>query len=145
MPGASLRERIDAFQQRHRALAFPYAVNKRYGEDRGKHYASLISYYGFFSLFPLLLAFVSLLGIVLRGRTGLQQDIIDSALGRFPVLGDDLTAKGAITGNGWALAFGLAAAIWAGDDGFTLVCFRSAASYVMGLLSHSAMPGSELA
>jgi YihY family inner membrane protein len=114
VPGASLRERIDAFQQRHLAFAFPYAVHKRFTEDRGKHYASLISYYGFFSLFPLLLAFVSLLGIVLRGRTGLQEDIIDSALGRFPVLGDDLTAKGAISGNGWALAFGLAAAIWAG-------------------------------
>jgi YihY family inner membrane protein len=114
MPRASLRERIDAFQQRHLAFAFPYAVHKRFTEDRGKHYASLISYYGFFSLFPLLLAFVSLLGIVLRGRTGLQEDIIDSALGRFPVLGDDLTAKGAISGNGWALAFGLAAAIWAG-------------------------------
>ncbi|MEO5837263.1 MAG: YihY/virulence factor BrkB family protein [Acidimicrobiales bacterium] len=114
MPGASLRERIDAFQQRHLAFAFPYAVHKRFTEDRGKHYASLISYYGFFSLFPLLLAFVSLLGIVLRGRTELQQDIIDSALGRFPVLGDDLTGKGALTGSGWALAFGLAAAVWAG-------------------------------
>jgi sarcosine oxidase, subunit gamma len=38
-----------------------------------------------------------------------------------------------------------AAAIWAEGDGFTLVCFRSAAAYVMGLLSHSAMPGAELA
>ena len=38
----------------------------------------------------------------------------------------------------------VAAAVWAQDGGFTLVCFRSAAGYVMGLLSHSAMPGSEL-
>lgn len=37
-----------------------------------------------------------------------------------------------------------AAAIWDQDGGFTLVCFRSAASYMMGLLSHSAAPGSEL-
>ncbi len=37
-----------------------------------------------------------------------------------------------------------AAAIWAEGDGFTLVCFRSVAQYMMGLLSHSAMPGSEL-
>lgn len=37
-----------------------------------------------------------------------------------------------------------AAAIWEEDGGFTLVAFRSAASYMMGLLSHSAMPGSEL-
>ena len=38
----------------------------------------------------------------------------------------------------------VAAAFWKDGDGFTLVCFRSVASYVMGLLSHSAMPGSEL-
>ena len=119
MPGASLRERIDALQQRHRVLAFPYAVHKRFTEDRGRHFAALISYYGFFSLFPLLLAFVSVLGVVLRGRPDLQRDLLDSALGRFPVIGTQLklgdeTNNAAIAGNGWALAFGLGAAIWAG-------------------------------
>ena len=39
----------------------------------------------------------------------------------------------------------VAAAFWAEGDGYTLVCFRSVAAYVMGLLTHSAMPGSELA
>ncbi|RGP37917.1 sarcosine oxidase subunit gamma [Pseudotabrizicola alkalilacus] len=38
----------------------------------------------------------------------------------------------------------VAAAFWADDGGFTLVCFRSVAGYVMGLLSVSARPGSEL-
>ena len=38
----------------------------------------------------------------------------------------------------------VAAAFWEQDGGFTLVCFRSLAGYVMGLLSHSAQPGSEL-
>ena len=38
----------------------------------------------------------------------------------------------------------VAAALWAQDGGFTLVCFRSVATYVMGLLAHSAQPGSEL-
>jgi len=38
----------------------------------------------------------------------------------------------------------VAAAMWAEGNGFTLVCFRSVADYVMGLLSHSAQPGSEL-
>jgi membrane protein len=114
VPVASLREKLDVLQQRHVALAFPYAVHKRFTEDRGKHFAALISYYGFCSLFPLLLAFVSLLGVVLRGRPDLQADILDSALGRFPVLGTDLASEGALSGSGWALALGLAAAIWAG-------------------------------
>jgi sarcosine oxidase, subunit gamma len=38
----------------------------------------------------------------------------------------------------------VAAAFWAEDGGFTLVCFRSVARYVMDLLSQSAAPGSEL-
>jgi sarcosine oxidase, subunit gamma len=38
----------------------------------------------------------------------------------------------------------VAAAFWAEDGGFSLVCFRSVAPYVMGLLTHSAQPGSEL-
>ncbi|MFC3180008.1 sarcosine oxidase subunit gamma [Cypionkella sinensis] len=38
----------------------------------------------------------------------------------------------------------VAAAFWRDGDGFSLVCFRSVAAYVMGLLSHSAMPGSAL-
>lgn len=37
----------------------------------------------------------------------------------------------------------VAAAFWKDGDGYTLVCFRSVATYVMGLLTHSAMPGSE--
>ena len=38
----------------------------------------------------------------------------------------------------------VAAAFWRQGDGFTLICFRSVAPYVMGLLEHSAMPDSHL-
>ena len=38
----------------------------------------------------------------------------------------------------------VAGAFWAGEGGYTLVCFRSVAGYVMGLLSHAAQPGAEL-
>jgi sarcosine oxidase, subunit gamma len=38
----------------------------------------------------------------------------------------------------------VAAAFWVQDGGYTLVCFRSVAGYVMGLLTHGAQPGSEL-
>lgn len=39
----------------------------------------------------------------------------------------------------------VAAAFWRQGDGFRLVCFRSVADYAMGVLSHSAMAGSEIA
>lgn len=38
----------------------------------------------------------------------------------------------------------VAAAFWAEGQGYRLVCFRSVAEYVMGLLSTSAKPGGEL-
>jgi sarcosine oxidase subunit gamma len=38
----------------------------------------------------------------------------------------------------------VACAFWRDGDGYTLVSFRSVAAYVMGLLGHSATPGSEL-
>jgi sarcosine oxidase, subunit gamma len=38
----------------------------------------------------------------------------------------------------------VAAAMWQQDQWFTVVCFRSVAGYVMGLLTHSAQPGGEL-
>jgi sarcosine oxidase, subunit gamma len=38
----------------------------------------------------------------------------------------------------------VASAFWRDGDGYTLVSFRSVAAYVMGLLRHSAQPGSEL-
>ena len=53
---------IDQYQQRRRWLAFPFAVNKKFGDDQGGYLAALIAYYGFFSLFPLLLVFTSILG-----------------------------------------------------------------------------------
>ncbi len=38
----------------------------------------------------------------------------------------------------------VAAAFWQDGEGLTLVSFRSVAGYVMGLLEHSAQPGSDL-
>lgn len=38
----------------------------------------------------------------------------------------------------------VAAAFWVDGAGYTLVCFRSVAGYVMGLLQNAAQPGAEL-
>jgi membrane protein len=54
----------DGLQRRHGVLGFPYAVIKKYGDDEGGRHAALITYYGFLSIFPLLLLGVA----VLTGR-----------------------------------------------------------------------------
>jgi YihY family inner membrane protein len=106
---------LDRFQQRHAWAGFPYAVVKKYGDDQAGYLAALIAYYGFFSIFPLLLVFVSVLGIVLANDPELQQKIIDSALAQFPIIGPTIADEvGAIAGNTVALVVGLVTALWAG-------------------------------
>jgi YihY family inner membrane protein len=106
---------LDRFQQRHAWAGFPYAVVKKYGDDQAGYLAALIAYYGFFSIFPLLLVFVSVLGIVLANDPELQGRIIDSALAQLPIIGPTIADEiGTITGNTLALAIGLVTALWAG-------------------------------
>src|SRR5690349_20167730 len=106
---------VDAWQRGHALGGFPLAVLRKFSEDRASSLAALIAYYAFFSLFPLLLALVSVLGFVLDGNPLLQRDVVDTALGRIPVigaqLGDDLEP---LTGSGIALVVGIGGALWAG-------------------------------
>jgi YihY family inner membrane protein len=104
---------IDRFQRRHGALGFPLGVVKKFADDQAGHLAALMAYYGFFALFPLLLVLVTVLGWVLRGDRGLSDEIVDSALGQFPVIGNDLQVD-ALGGSTVALVAGLLAAVWAG-------------------------------
>jgi membrane protein len=110
-------ERVDRLQQRHGWTAFPIAVFKKFGDDRAGNLAALIAYYGFFSLFPLLLVLVSVLGLVLRGNPSLRASIVDSALAQFPIIGNQLRSnvKGLTGGGaGVALGVGTVTALWAG-------------------------------
>jgi YihY family inner membrane protein len=107
--------RVDRWQRRHALGGFPVAVFKKFSEDRASNLAALVAYYAFFSLFPLLLAFVSILGFVLEGNPELRQDVVDSALARIPVIGSQLSGElKPLTGSGIALALGLVGALWAG-------------------------------
>ena len=108
-----VRTALDLAQQRHRPLGFAVAVLSRYRDDRGGRWAAIVGYYGFFSIFPLLLSFVTVLGIVLQDRPTLREDIIDSALGRFPVIGTQLGTKG-LEGQPVVVAISLLTALWAG-------------------------------
>ena len=66
----------DRLQRRHGVLGFPYAVVKKYGDDEGGREAALITYYGFLSIFPLLLLGVAVLSRVLDDHPDLRQRLI---------------------------------------------------------------------
>jgi membrane protein len=106
---------VDGWQRRHSAGGFPVAVLKKFGDDRATRLAALVAYYAFFSLFPLLLALTSILGFVLDGNPSLRDDIIETVVGRIPVIGSELRDQvHPLTGSGVALVVGLAGALWAG-------------------------------
>src|SRR5215831_2517047 len=68
----------DRLQREHSVLGFPYAVIKKYGDDEGGRQAALITYYGFLSIFPLLLLGVAVLSRVLSDNPDLRQRLIDA-------------------------------------------------------------------
>ena len=82
--------RIDAYQRTHPWMAWPLAVMKKYGDDQAGNQAALITYYAFFSLFPLLLVAITVLGILLAHSPSLQHKILNSAFQNFPVVGTQL-------------------------------------------------------
>lgn len=80
---------------------------------------SVLAFFGFLSIFPLLLAATTILGFVLEGNEDLQQRIIDGALSDIPVLGQQLQGDPAsLTGNWWALIIGLGGALWSSTKAF---------------------------
>jgi YihY family inner membrane protein len=104
----NLVHRLDDFQQRHAPLAFPIAVWRKFSDDQAGNLAALLAFFGFVSIFPLLLVLVTVLGIVLQDDPGLQKRVLDSALVDFPVIGQQLKSNvHGIGRSGWGLAIGI--------------------------------------
>jgi YihY family inner membrane protein len=104
----SIIDKLDGWQQQHRWPAFAYAVIKKYGDDESGYQAALLTYYGFLSLFPLLLVVTTLAGTLASSHPVQQQDIIRSVTNYFPVLGAQLSDHiHTLHKNGIALAVGV--------------------------------------
>jgi YihY family inner membrane protein len=86
----------------------------KYIEDRGGYLSALITYYGFLSLFPLLLLLSTILNFVLAGDTHLQQRVLNSALGQFPIVGNQLRDPHGVSGSGAGLAVGIVGTLYGG-------------------------------
>lgn len=109
-----MAERLDKFQRRHRWTGFPLAVLYKYVDDFGAYLAALLTYYGFVSLFPLLLLFSTVLGFVLSGDGMLQHHVFVSALRQFPVIRDDLSQPKHIGGGPAGLVIGILGSLYGG-------------------------------
>jgi membrane protein len=114
------RDRLDRWQRRSPPVAFAVAVARKFVDDRGPNLGVQIAYWGFFSVFSLLLALVAILGFVFHGDPSFQKEVRESALQQMPVIGPQVSASvGSLTGSTIALAVGIVAALWTGL-GFTV-------------------------
>ena len=96
--------RVDRFQQAHGAFGFPFAVMQKFGNDQAGGKAALITYYGLFALFPLLLLFTTIVGYLAHNNEKLRTELVDSALGNFPIIGTQLQSQAhPLTGSAFAV------------------------------------------
>jgi membrane protein len=91
-------------------------VLRKYFDDDGARLAALITYYGFLSLFPLLLLATAAVTELLRSRPELQQQMLDRLVN--PELRPDVEqALAQLPPSGVPLALGLVSLIFAGTGG----------------------------
>ncbi len=105
--GEIVIRRVDRFQQDHGVFGFPFAVVQKFGNDQAGSKAALIAYYGLFALFPLLMLFTTILGYLVQNNEQLRKDLVDSALGSFPIIGPQLQSQvHGLTGSAFAIIVG---------------------------------------
>ena len=103
-------QRLDAVQQRSRSAAIAVATAKKFSEDQSTGLATIIAFWAFFSIFPLLLVFVTVLGWVLPASS--KESVLSHVAQTFPLL-DPSTVK-SLGGAVWALLLGVFSALWSG-------------------------------
>lgn len=102
--------RADEFQRRRRWAAVAVAVARKFSEDKSTNLASMIAFWAFFSVFPLLLVFVTLLGYLVPAD--LKNNVLTNVALMLPLL-NPATAH-SLGGTWWALVLGLVTALWGG-------------------------------
>ena len=107
---AGLKAKVDAFQQRRAWSAIPVAVIRKYSDDNSSNLASMIAFWAFFSVFPLLLVFVTLLGFFLPVST--KTSVLTRVADMFPLL--SVSTVRTLSGQWWPLILGAVSALWSG-------------------------------
>ncbi len=112
-------DRVMTWRERHASIdVFVDTLDGWRRHISGRN-AWVLAFFGFLSIFPLLLAATTILGFVLEGNQDLQNRIIDGALADIPVVGQQLqTDPNSLNGNWWALIIGLGGALWSATKAF---------------------------
>ena len=99
-PVERVARRLDAAQQRSAPIAFVVGVVKKYTDDNGGIMAAALAHSAFVSFFPLLLVFVTILGLVAASDPALRAAVLTGKGAafagishQFPIVGSQLTSN----------------------------------------------------
>jgi YihY family inner membrane protein len=85
--------RADRVQQRFTPAAFVFGVMKKYGDDAGGVLVTNLTYSGFITLFPLLLIFTTILGLIAASHPTFRAEAIKAVSDQIPLIGQQLTGS----------------------------------------------------
>lgn len=105
-----LLQKLDRWQKRRRSSAVVFATVKKFSEDSSSNLATMVAFWAFFSIFPLLLVLVTLLGWFLPASD--KHDVLVHVASAFPLL--SANSIGALTGAWWPLVLGIVTSLWSG-------------------------------
>jgi YihY family inner membrane protein len=127
-PLERMLRRVDGTQQRVGPLAFGFAVVKKFGDDRGGLLCAMLAFYGFLSIFPLLLLLVTVLGFLGGGPHSLAHRIEASAFSQFPLVGSKLSSNihALHSGNTFGLVVGILVVLWGSQGALQTAQFAQA-------------------
>src|SRR5579859_7214930 len=103
-------ETVDRAQKHNKPVGVAVATFKKFSEDRSTNLASMIAFWGFFSIFPLFLVLITVLAWVLPASD--KNDVLGHVARMLPLL-DPSTVSG-LSGAWLAFAIGLVSALWSG-------------------------------
>jgi len=103
-------ERLDLVQKRSRPLSVALATVRKFSEDQSTSLAAMVAFWAFFSVFPLLLVAVTVLGWVLPPAE--KASVLGRIAEMFPLL-NAKDIKG-LSGSWWPVAVGAVSSLWSG-------------------------------
>ncbi len=102
--------KVDRAQKQTAVTSVAVATFKKFSEDQTTSLAAMIAFWAFFSIFPLLLVLVTVLGWVLPASD--KNNVLNHVASMFPLL-DPQSIKG-LNGSVWALVLGGLTSLWSG-------------------------------
>jgi YihY family inner membrane protein len=120
-PVERLARRLDGAQQRRTPTAFVVGVVKKFTDDNGGIMAAALAHSAFVSIFPLLLVFVTILGLVAASNPALRAAVLEGRGAafagishQFPIVGSQLTSNvhALRRSSTIGLIIGLLATVW---------------------------------